>query len=335
MSTDEVNPDTEIELLIYAPAYERLKARISDRVKALVMQADGSVTRDGTVLEREQIKPAIAWANRDLYNQGPVRDFMVACLKSSALTWFQSSAAGFEHPVFAKLHSNGVTLTNSNASAVPIAEFVFAQVLTAFHPTVARRQAQAEKRWETFSFKDVHNSRWLIYGLGHVGHALALRARAFGAHVTGCRRTPTGAEPVDAMVAENSLSKAVHDADVVVLSAALNTGNRHIVNQDFIQAMSEDTILVNIGRGGLVDENALLAGLDEGRPSIAILDVFAEEPLPSAHPFWHHPKVRITAHCAGYSEGSSVRGEQIFLHNLERYLSGQALTMQVTEPETV
>ena len=326
---------SSVELLIYERALARVRDRLDSRVVPLIMDDEGVVRRDGEVVDPSELAPHIAWANRDLYTAGPVRAFMIACLKSPRLAWLQSSAAGFEHPVFAKLIGNGVRLTNSNASAVPIAEFVFAQVLAAFHPSAERLAAQANRRWESLEFRDVHASTWLVFGLGHVGAAIAERARAFGAHVIGCRRQPRGDEPVDEMVEPEALLEALTRADVVVLAAALNASNRHTVNASFVEALRPDAVLVNIGRGGLVDEQALLEGLDRGRPGLAVLDVFENEPLAEDSPFWNHPRVRLTAHCAGASEGTSVRGDALFLNNLARFLDGRPLELEVEHVETV
>ncbi len=322
--------EASVELLVYETAYRRLQTAIDARVTALVMGDEGEIRRNGEVLDKREVSPQIAWANRDLYNHGPVRDFMIACLKSVKLEWLQSSAAGFEHPVFGKLVGNGVTLTNANASAVPIAEFVLAQVLGAFHPNEQRLANQQARRWEILDFRDVHGSTWFIYGLGHIGTEVATRARAFGARVIGCRRTPRGDEPVDEMISGGELLATLPRADVVVMTASLNASNKHIVNACFLDALREGAIFVNVGRGGLVDEQALLVGLDKGAPARAILDVFEAEPLPEASPLWGHPRVQVSSHCAGASPATSHRGDQIFLDNLSRYLGGEPLQMQVS-----
>jgi phosphoglycerate dehydrogenase-like enzyme len=320
-----------IDLLIYRRAYERHQAQLDGRVRSLVIDDEGVCTCDGRTLDAPDIQPEIAWANRDLYTDGPVREFMVACLKSRRLKWFQSSAAGFEHPVFAKLVDNGVALTNANASAVPIAEFVFAQVLDVFHPNMQRRALQGEREWQSTPFRDVARSTWLIFGLGSIGAEVAVRAKAFGAYVIGARRSPMGDEPVDEMVSSEGIREHVARADVIVLTAALNEATRHTVDADFISRLKDDAVLVNVGRGGLIDEAALLEGLARGRPAHAVLDVFDEEPLPQTSPFWDNPRVRLTAHCAGASEGTSLRGDEIFLENLARYLDGEPLAGVVTE----
>jgi phosphoglycerate dehydrogenase-like enzyme len=208
---------------------------------------------------------------------------------------------------------------------------VFAQVIQSFHPQQLRQQAQAEKRWETYEFRDVFGSTWVIYGLGHIGAELARRAQAFGVHVIGCRRTPVGDEPVDQMVRPDELLDVLPQADVVVLTAALSDENHHIVNTQFLELLQPGATLVNIGRGGLVDEAALLSSLEKAKPATAILDVFETEPLPEDSPFWEHPRVQLTAHCAGASDGTSWRGDQQFLDNLGRFLDGRPLAMQVSE----
>ncbi|MEM7254783.1 MAG: D-2-hydroxyacid dehydrogenase [Pseudomonadota bacterium] len=320
-----------VELLIYRPAYDRLREALDERIVPLVMEADGAVYRDGRKLESAAIRPGAAWANRDLYTEGPVREFMIACLKAPGLEWMQSSAAGFEHPVFQSLVDNGVRLTNANVSAVAIAEFVFARVLEAFHPTVKRHALQRERVWETTEFREIAGTRWLVVGMGSIGQEIGRRARAFGATVTGVRRTPSGDEPVDEMIAPAAIHDALGRADVIVLATALNESTEGMVDATFLSRLKSDSVLVNIGRGGLIDEDALLAALAGGKPSLAILDVFAHEPLPAEHPLWAHGRVWVTAHCAGASEGTSQRGDRFFLDNLTRFLAGEPLNQQVTE----
>ena len=109
------------------------------------MAGDGSLTLDGKPIALDAAQPVAAWANSDLYSGGPARDFMVACLKSSSLRFIQSSAAGFDHPVFSMLVDKGIALATSNASAVAIAEFVMGSVLAEYQPAALRRQLQNER----------------------------------------------------------------------------------------------------------------------------------------------------------------------------------------------
>ena len=120
----------------------------------------------------------------------------------------------------------------------------------------------------------------------------------------------------------------------MVLSPPLNPATHHLANDAFFKAMKPGSVLVNVGRGGLVDEAALLPALDRGIPAHAVLDVFETEPLPPESPFWAHPRVSLTAHCSGVTGTQNERNRLLFLDNLGRYLTGQALLNQI-DPKDV
>lgn len=323
-----------MKLLIYKPAYDRIKDRLEDLtpdIEPLLLDDDSTLTLNGAEIAYEDADFDIAWASTDAYRSGPVRALFKLLRMENSMKWFQSSAAGFDHPVFAQVAAGGVIMTRSDALGISIAEFVFARVLDAFHPNVERRAAQDEKRWDNYWFRDVAGTTWLIVGMGSIGSEVASRAKAFGAHVIGVRRSPRGDEPADEMITLDTVADAVPRADVVVLSAPANAETEHMVDQKFLAQMKLDSVLVNIGRGTLVDEAALLKSLDEGKPGTAILDVFETEPLPEDSPFWTHPRVRMTAHCAGDSQMTILRNDDLFLENLRRYLAGEELHLVVEE----
>jgi phosphoglycerate dehydrogenase-like enzyme len=123
-------------------------------------------------------------------------------------------------------------------------------------------------------------------------------------------------------------------ADVVVMCMPLNAVTRKLAGEQFFAAMKPGAVFVNVGRGGTVDEAALLTGLDMRRPAHAILDVFAQEPLPSHHPFWLHPRVVITPHVSPLSDGQLTRNDALFLENLRRYCADAPL-LNVANPNDV
>jgi phosphoglycerate dehydrogenase-like enzyme len=168
-----------------------------------------------------------------------------------------------------------------------------------------------------------------VIGLGAIGSAVAERARAFGCTVIGVRRNPAGTEPVDEMIAPDRLTAALPRADVVVLTLPATEQTRNLVDDDFLGAMRADAVLVNVARGSVVDEAALLRALDAGRPDFAVLDVVGEEPLPPDSPLWSHSKIVITPHTSSGGHGRFARGADLFAENLRRYRAGEPLLHEV------
>ena len=273
----------------------------------------------------KDVSPEIAWLSFDLFQNRAIGEYIGAVLDSPALKWVQSGAAGFDNPVFAELVKKGARLTTSNAQSVSMAEYVLASVLDHFQRGPQRRRAQIEHRWDRIAFREVTASRWLIVGFGAIGREIAKRARAFGAHITGVRRSAGTDEHADEMISPDAILSYLPTADVVVLSLPLSKQTEGMVDAKFLAVMKADGVLVNVGRGGLVDEDALLKALDAGRPEFAILDVFRTEPLPADSPFWSHARVALSAHASANGSGLVARGDDLFLENLGRFVKNKAL----------
>jgi phosphoglycerate dehydrogenase-like enzyme len=319
-------------LLIFDAAWKRVAgdlAPLGERLTPLVIDREGQITAGGQVLDVDSAQPGIAWASGEMYSSGASRNFMVAALKSDALKWVHSGAAGFDHPVFRQLVEKGVRLTNSHGQAVSIAEYVLAEVLGYLQHLTQRRAEQAAHRWTRLPFKEVMGGRWLVIGFGAIGQAVAARAGGFGARVVGVRRDQAAHPLAERIAPLSQAAELAAEADVVVLSAPLTPETRGVANAAFFAAMKPGSILVNVGRGGLVDEPALLAALDKGVPEHAILDVFAAEPLPADSPFWDHPRVSLTPHASAFGSGNTARNDAVFVENVRRYLAGQALVSEV------
>lgn len=313
-----------MRLLITEVAFQRVGAAIGAEATLLIMDRAGEVTLGGKPVAPEAIQPEAAWISPDVFG-GQMRSFMIALLKASALQWVQSSAAGFDDPVFARLMAKGARLTTSSAQAPAIAEYVLAGVLDHFQGGPARRLAQSEHRWAPQPFREVAGSVWLLVGFGAIGQALARRVRAFEGQVVGVRRQARGDEPADRMLGPKDVLSALPEADVAVLCLPLTPQTTDLADGGFFSAMKPASVFVNVGRGGLVDEPALLRGLDRGTPGHAILDVFQTEPLPGDSGFWSHPNVSVTAHTAARGDGRDARGDALFLENLRRVLTDEPL----------
>lgn len=318
-----------MNLLIYAPAYNRIRDRMPEGVTPLLLHPDESLTLNGQKVAPEDARFDIAWASTDLYIKGPSRANFALLTAAKGLKWFQSGAAGFDHPIFAKVAATGTIMTRSDAQGIAIAEYVLARTLEAFHDAAGRAAKQAAHDWSRHGFRDVWGTRWLVIGYGAIGSQIGIRARAFGAHVTGVRRSPAASDPADAMITPDGILAALPDTDVVVIAAPHSGDTDKLVDAAFLAAMKERSVLVNIARGRLVDEPALLAALDAGKPDMAILDVFEKEPLPTDSPFWDHPRVLLSGHCAADSPMNIARGDEVFLGNLKRYLKGEPLRLVV------
>lgn len=325
-----------MRLLIYEPSYRRLQSRIDAiaGVEPLVVDAAGAVTLNGQPVSAEAVDAEAAWTNADVFFGPVARAFMVAMLKSPSLQWVQSGAAGFDNPVFGQIVQKGAVLTTSHGQAVGMADYVVWGVLDALQGGPARRAAQAAREWARQPFREIAGQRWLIVGFGAIGKGVADRARAFGAHITGVRRSQALDPSADRIAAQGDLPALLPEADVVVLACPLTAETRHLADAAFLRAMKAGSILVNVGRGGLVDEPALLAALDEGVPEHAVLDVFETEPLPTESPFWAHPRVTLTPHASGMSAGNAPRNDALFLDNLARFAAGQPL-LHAADPKDV
>lgn len=298
----------------------RAAALVGERVRALGAEP---VVLDGTVEQFE-----VAWATADLYlDPDLARHFFGAVLGSDTLRWLQVSNAGVDHPVFASIGAKGVTLTTSHVTGPPIAEYVLRAVLDHFQRAGEWRSSVAARRWAQHEFREVLGTTWLVVGLGAIGTAVAERARAFGATVLGVRRTPRDDDPVDEHVTLDSVDRA----DVVVLATPATAATRGMVDDAFLGRMRPGSVLVNVGRGSLVDEDALVRALDRGIPEAALLDVTATEPLPDDSPLWAHPRVVLTPHSSALGGGRHARAAEVFVTNLERWLRDEPLAHVVDD----
>ncbi len=324
-------------LLIYGPSYDRIKgdvAAAAPGLDILVMDKDGIIRLDGIEVSPEDADPTLAWANHEVFLSPAARDFFVTLLKAPRLAWVQSAAAGFDNPAFGELVRKGAKLSTSHGQAVGMADYVMAGVLDHFQRGPERRAAQSAHVWWREGFREVAETNWLIIGYGSIGQGVARRARAFDAKVVGVRRDASASAFAERIVDLDALPGELPRADVVVLSIPLNARTRHLADAAFFAAMKPGSVLVNVGRGGLVHEAALLEALDSGVPEHAVLDVFETEPLPTESPFWDHPRVSLTGHCSGVTGGENMRNQALFLDNLARFAGGAPL-LNVADPQDV
>jgi phosphoglycerate dehydrogenase-like enzyme len=303
-------------------------AQISPELEVITMDEGGRLLSEGREVHGPSIHFDVVWLNRDV-GGGGLTDQFFALAKKPGTRWLQTSATGLDDPSYGQLLQSGVRLTNSDAQAPAIAQYVLAEVLAEWSGLSGLRTQQERRVWRRTPFREVEGTTWLIVGLGHVGHEVARRARSFGARILGVRRHAVSDEHADSVGTLDDLASFLPRADVVLLSCALTEQTRGLADAKFFGAMKTGAILVNIARGAVAKETDLLAALDAEKLSVAILDVFAQEPLPDAHPLWTHPRVRVSPHNSANGDHTSRRGDELFLANLRRFVENRPLLNEV------
>ena len=301
-----------------------------ERVRALAPQAeivclcpDGSYRGDPAGIE-------VVLFTLDMVLEPRSAGEAAALLGRKGLHWVQSPGAGVDHPIFQDLLARGVRLTNaSGINAEPIAQYVFTYVLHWERNVVAHQVQSRARHREIIVSEDLTAKTLGIVGLGGIGAAVARIAKAFGMRVLGMRRQPVADPNVDEWVPTKRLHDLLGASHFVVLALPFTDETRGMIGAPELAAMRTDGVLINVARGGVVDEPALIEALQARRIKGASLDVTAEEPLPDDSPLWSLDNCVVTPHDAGYSPLSDTRLAELFLDNLARYVRGTPLRNEV------
>jgi len=254
------------------------------------------------------------------------------------LRWVQATSAGAGEQVSSAGLSDDelrrVAVTSATGvHAGPLAEFALLGLL-AFTKDLPRLLAdQRAHRWGHYPVDELSGRTLLIVGLGQIGAEVARLAAAFGMRVIGLNRTGAGDYPsVDELARIDALRHWLPRADAIVISLPLTDATRGLIDAHAIGEIKAGATLVNVGRGAVIDEDALVEALRERRIAGAALDVFATEPLEADSPLWELPNVLLSPHTAGLSPRENERIVSLFAENLRRYLRGDELLNRV-DPE--
>lgn len=277
----------------------------------ILMNADG---------EPVEVEIHVAWHNFEI-GRSALRTFRDILRTSHSIELVQTAAAGLDSPFFKELLDRQITLCNSDAQALSIAEYAIAGILNAYHDFPARRRMQAEQSWQRYPFRELSGSNCLIVGYGNIGKRIAKRLLAFEVNVSVIRRSSEELGGISQTGTLADLPVLLPEADIVVLACALNESTSQLMNRRTLGICKQGCVLVNVARGDLVDEHALLECLDAGKIQHAVLDVFAEEPLPESHPFWSSDRITLSAHTSNAGSGREARGDELFLSNLRALLA--------------
>jgi len=281
------------------------------------------------------------WTRDDLKRVFPDADVAFAAYVERDLPatltktrWIQIPAAGVAHILSPDLIASPIIVTSARGvRARAIAEHVLASAMALARQLHTAVRRQIEHRWaldelETGGvMRTLHGRRLTIVGLGSIGTEVARLASAVGMRVSAVRKRADQPNPegVEAVVPPDRLHELLGQSDVVVLSAALTSDTRNLMDDAAFRAVKPGALLVNIGRGKLLDDEALMAALNDGRVAGAALDVFTREPLDPASPYWDQPNVLITPHISGAMEDYWTPLVALFSDNLRRFEAGEPL----------
>lgn len=267
--------------------------------------------------------------------------------QAPSLRWVQLHMAGAEsilsHPLYTQTEI--LFTTTSGIHAINMAEYVMAQILAFAHrlPMMSEDQARGvwpSERWVRYVPDELYGKTIGIVGYGSIGRQVARLARTFGMAVLAIKRdaknpTDTNYTLPDVGDPEGNLADRIYppqairsflgECDYVVLAVPLTEETHHLINAEALKAMKETAMLVNVARGAVVDEKALIKALKGGGIAGAALDVFEEEPLPEDSPLWKTPNLIISPHVAGLTPHYHERAAGIFAENLRRYIANQPL----------
>ncbi len=307
-------------------AYE-LQDRHLQAIREAAPEAELIVVPDREELERrwDAIIPKV-----EVVLGGLPRDRI---LEAPRLRWLQTTGAGVDWLLrYPQIAQSDLIITNaSGVHAIPISEHILALMLALTRDIQRCVRDQVQHRWNRgHRITEMDGATMGLIGVGAIGEKTAEKAKGLNVRVLGLRRHPEKGSPwVDRMYGPDQLLEMLPEADWVVITTPLTRETRGLIGERELRAMKETAYIINIGRGAIIQERALIRALQEGWIAGAGLDVFEQEPLPEDSPLWDMENVIITPHYAGLTPYYADRVVEIFTENLRRYQAGQPLINEV------
>lgn len=251
------------------------------------------------------------------------------CTKGKRLRWVQFTTAGNERAMRFGL-PKGIPACYSPAIKGPtVAEHAMTLLLASYHRLRLADRAQRRHDWARFeigpSMRTVEGQTLVIVGLGGIGQETARKAKAFDMQTIGVSRAGTPSRTIDEVVTRDRLLEVLPRADVLLMCCPVEPETIHMIGAAQLAAMKPTSLLVNVGRGELIDHDALVAALQQGIIGGAAIDVAEPEPLPPGHPLWDMDNVIVTPHISGAGKDGYERFKKIFDENLRRLRAGEPL----------
>ncbi len=308
-------------LLILLTLPEPVRSQYRDRLKTRFPELNIAL-----VDHHSKVGPHIGQADALLTFAPMLSD---AVLQSAPrLKWVQALGTGTDNLIDRPCLRNDVIVTNVHGiHGPPVSEAALASMLALARNLPRAVRSQEQRQWVRFPAQLLHNKTVGIFGVGAIAEALAPKCKAFGMRVVGVSSAPREAAGFDHMYPSTDIAAVVGEFDFFVLLTPLTEKTRNSIGARVFAAMKPGSFLVNLARGGVVDEAALVEALREGRIAGAALDVFVQEPLPAAHPFWAMENVIITTHQGGFCDVYIDHAWPTLETNMQRFLAGDTAGM--------
>ncbi len=254
-----------------------------------------------------------------------------ALIDAPSIKWVSVGGSGTDH--LNPWNPNTTTVTNAaGVAADMMAQYALGAMLHFSLGLPGFRAAQERREWSSGQVEPIDGKTVLIVGLGKTGEAVAARAKAMGLATLGVRAQPKDTQYVDEVFGIDALPSLWARADFIVTCVPLLDSTRGLVGEDAFASMKETAVIIDVSRGGVIDEVPLITALDEGRIRGAALDVFTVEPLPTDHRLWGYDNVIITPHCSSVYDGWDLKSVEMFSENLMRYRK-DAMLSNIVNPE--
>jgi len=325
-----------INVVVVTPAFDRTLPTanqetlrqiglVSPEISVSDASAPAAAEFRGDSSGKEQLDALLARANV-IYGLIPPKDLLA---RAPRLKWIQVTSAGVDRLRDTDIWRSGITITNaSGIHATPIGEFIL-QFILMFAKGAPRCFEMKQKRvWQRYPSTVIHGKTLGIIGLGHIGREAARLAKAFGMRVIATRRSAKKAGTaryVDLLLPASEMPSLLKESDYVAICVPFTAETRHLIGEKELRMMKPTAYIINIARGGIIDEAALVKALDEKRIAGAGLDVTEREPLPAESRLWDFPNVILSPHVSGGQEDYMTRATELFCDNLRRYLAGKKL----------
>lgn len=318
--------ERKVNILVSSPLDDDCLNRISavsHDVKVYDVSEYVNAERNGDLSHKEQLDALLAEAEV-VFGMAPPRDVFARAPK---LKWIQSALAGVNHVLTPEIVASPVLVTNARGiHGTQASELTLMLMLMLAKKAHLLHTIKEEKKFQWPVPELLHSKTLTVLGLGAIGREIARLAQAFGMRVMAVRARPQlESKYADVVYSPDQLTEALAQADYVALALPLTPDNTKIIGEAELKTMKPTAFIVNVGRGGNIDEEALVRALKEGWIAGAGLDTFATEPLPADSELWAMTNVIITPHIAGRRPDYGVVATKLFCENLRRYLGGKKM----------